>query len=100
MPTTNQLAHNINMAAPKALKMPTQSDTHQKEDELQQAEHTQGHLAAISLWEPSGTYVRALEYYAQWHHLIDFAATTHGAVQNTSYPINRQCMYVYMDTAH
>ena len=28
-----------------------------------------------------GAYVRVLEYYATWCHLIDFAATTHGTIQ-------------------
>ena len=95
MPTTNQLAHNINMTTPKALKKPTQSDTHQKEDELQQ-----GHLAAISLEEFSGSYIRALEYYATRRHLIALLQQ-HTAQHNTKHILsNKQTMYVYMDTTH
>ena len=81
------------MATPNALKRPTQRDTHQKEDEPQQAERTQGQLAAISHGEPSGKYVRA--YYATRRHLIDFAAIN--TRRNTKRILSDN---VYTDTAH
>ena len=68
MPMTNQLAHNINIAAPKSPKRPTQSDPHQKERWTPTSRaHTR---TAISLGESSGASARALEYYTTRRHLI------------------------------
>ena len=81
-PTTDHLAHNINMATPKASK------GQHKETLTKSKVNSNKHSAHKDTWqpspwgEPSGTYVRALDYYATRHHLIDFAATTHGTIQN------------------